>query len=324
MWQLRVSRSRCNGSETCADGLLCAAAAPARAHERLRRMLSSTNARVWWSPSWWNMSSACQRVRTESSHWSSVPAGSAVHRRLCEAISSGVRRGGSSPSPSAGGVLEGAAGPVQGARPEPEPAPGRVGRVTLQRAARSSHHSSTCCTGHSEAVGVDVVCACEECRGSSEESSTGWRSEAYRRWKCCPMRSSTVTGVAGSHSLSKNNVKVGGAEFTSATATGPAVLADWIKISVSAGSDRVVKSRRLCVRLAAGARAALRATARRPWSSAGALGGRKSGGGSREQCLPSRSRAGCGLRTRCHTPPPGTACQAAPLFYCQERHGRRR
>ncbi len=38
MWQLRVSRSRCNGSETCADGLLCAAAAPARAHERLRRV----------------------------------------------------------------------------------------------------------------------------------------------------------------------------------------------------------------------------------------------------------------------------------------------
>jgi hypothetical protein len=78
--------------------------------------------------------------------------------------------------------------------------------------------------------------------------------------------------------LSKKRVKVGGTVLTSATATGPAVLADWMKISVSAGSARAVKSRRLCVSLAAGPNTALEATARRPWASAGALGGDESGG----------------------------------------------
>ena len=65
---------------------------------------------------------------------------------------------------------------------------------------------------------------------------------------------------------------------TSATATGPTVKADWMKISASAGSDWAVKSRSLCISLAAGPSTALRATARRPWSSAGALGGGEPGG----------------------------------------------
>ncbi len=54
----------------------------------------------------------------------------------------------------------------------------------------------------------------------------------------------------GAH-LVVEKVKVGTTVLTSATAKGPTFLADWM-ISASAGSARAVKSRRLCVSLAAG------------------------------------------------------------------------
>ncbi len=50
--------------------------------------------------------------------------------------------------------------------------------------------------------------------------------------------------------------------MAAATATCPTVLADWMKISACAGSGRTVRSRRLCVSLAAGPSSGLRAAVR--------------------------------------------------------------